>query len=89
MNPRRQVGPVRLIASCIVLIALIPIVSYFTYVALSTGEIRLPERDGGIVRKATAPREYWLWIAGHIALLLFVILKVPSQIQKAQSALTR
>ena len=89
MNPRGQVGSVRLIASCIVLIALVPIVGYFTYVALSTGEIRIPELDGGIVRKATAPREYWLWIAGHFALLLFLILKVPSQIQRAQRTLTR
>jgi hypothetical protein len=90
MSPRRQIGPVRLIASCVVLIALVPIVGYFTYVALSTGEIRLPRRDGGgVVTKATAPSEYWLWIAGHAVLLLFVSLKVPSQIRKARFALTQ
>lgn len=90
MSPRRQVGPVRLVASCVVLIALLPIVGYVTYVALSTGEVRLPSRDGGgVVTKATAPIEYWLWIAGHAVLMLFVSLKVPSQIRKVRFALNR
>jgi len=89
MRHRRQIGPVRLIASCIILIALIPIVGYFTYLGLSTGEVRLPERDGGVVAKASAPLEYWLWISGHFALLLFLVLKVPEQIRRAQNAITR
>ncbi len=73
-----------------VLIALIPIVGYSAYVALSTGEIRLPrDEGGGVIARATAPREYWLLIAGHIVLVLFVALKVPSQIRKTRRALTR
>jgi hypothetical protein len=83
MRHRRQRSTVRSVAICLVLTAVCPIAAYFTYHAVRAGEIRM--RDGRqtyVVKKTTAPGEYWLWIAGTTAVTVFAAAKVISEGRK-------
>ena len=90
MRNRIPNDPITLVASCVGLIALIPLIGYLIYLALDTGEIWwMRDERRQIITKATIGGEFWIGIASHVLVLVLVILKTPSQIRKACAAFTR